>query len=258
MSNKKILVLAVIFGLLTALALNYYLQQIKDSANKGATKKVVVAVTAIPAKTIITKEMVTTQDVLADYAHVSAVADIDQVAGNIARADMIAGEQVLKEKLLARKSTVAGLSNLIPLGMRAFTIPVNEVTGVGGLIMPGDRIDLIGTVDLEFPNIQVSGSVRPTGQINMQANQQKVTVTHVLMQNVEVLAVGQNLQPAVTETGEKKSTGPSATITLAVEPDKVQAIAMILEKGKLSVSLRSPADRGIHSRPPFKSEMLLK
>lgn len=253
MSNKKILLLAVIFGLLTALALNFYLKQIKDSVTMRETKKIVVTVAAIPAKTIITKEMVTLRDVPAEFIHPSAVTDINQVVGNIARADMVAGEQVLKEKLLPQKSTTGGLSNLIPLGMRAVSIPVNEVSGVSGLIMPGDRVDLIGTIELAEPNPQ--GSV-PSGQ-TAQNNDKRVTVTHVLMQNVEVLAVGQNLQPATTETGEKKAPEPAGTITLAVAPDKVQAVAMILEKGKLSLTLRPSADRGINFRPPFKSEQLL-
>lgn len=253
MSNKKILLLAVIFGLLTALALNFYLQQVKDSATRRQTKKIVVAVAAIPAKSIVTKEMVALQDVPLDFAHASAVTDVDQAVGSIARAEIVAGEQVLKEKLLPQKSSIGGLSNLIPLGMRAVSIPVSDVTGVSGLIMPGDRVDLIGTVDVE---VQVPANAA-TGQA--QASEQKATVTHVLMQNVEVLAVGKNLQPATTtEKGEKKAEGSSATITLAVPPEKMQAVAMILEKGKVSVALRSPADRAIHSRPLFRDVELLK
>lgn len=252
MSNKKILLFAVIFGLLTALTLNFYLRQLKDSVSNRETKKVVAAVAAIPAKTIITKEMVALQDVPADFAHPSAVADVNQVVGNIARADMVAGEQVLREKLLPQKNATGGLSNLIPLGMRAFSIPINEVTGVSGLIMPGDRVDLIGTIEL------VEQTAQGTAQTGTPANEKRTTVTHILMQNVEVLAVGQNLQPIVTETGDKKAPGPTGTLTLAVAPEKVQAIAMILEKGKLSVSLRAQADRGINFRPPFKSDMLLK
>lgn len=254
MSNKKILLLAVIFGLLTALALNFYLNQVKNSVTMKETRKIVVAAVVIPAKTIVTKEMVTLQDVPADFVHPSAMTDINQVVGSITNADMIAGESVLKEKLLMQKSSQAGLSNLIPLGMRAVSIPVNEVTGVSGLIMPGDRVDLIGTVDIDAPVPAAAAN----GQQNA-AGAQKVTVTHVLMQNVEVLAVGQSLQPQATNpAGDKKAAEPSATVTLAVEPDKVQAVAMILEKGKLSLTLRSPADRGIHNRPLFRDVQLLK
>jgi pilus assembly protein CpaB len=259
MSNKKVLLLAVIFGLLTALTLNFYLQQVKDAATRRQTKKIVVAVAAIPAKSIITKEMVALQDVPLEYAHASAVTDVNQAVGSIARAEIVSGEQILKEKLLPQKSSIGGLSNLIPLGMRAVSIPVSDVTGVSGLVMPGDRVDLIGTIELENANIQVSGNVRADGQVNMQANAEKTTVSHLLMQNVEVLAVGKNLQPTpTTENDEKKAEGLSATITLAVPPEKMQVVAMILEKGKVSVALRSPADRAIHSRPLFRDMELLK
>ena len=260
MSNKKILLLAVLLGLITALALNFYLRQLKDSVTKRDTKRIVLTVAAIPAKTIITKEMVTLQDIPVEFAHASAVTDVNQVVGNLARADMVAGEQVLKEKLLPQKNSLGGLSNLIPLGMRAISIPVSEVTGVSGLVVPGDRVDLIGTIELENPAVQVSGNVRPNGQVNMQANAaEKITATHVLMQDVEVLAVGKNMQTsAAANNGEKKAEGTAGTLTLAVPADKVQALALMERKGEIIVSLRSPADRSINYRAPFKGSQLIK
>lgn len=254
------LLLAVIFGLLTTLMLNFYLRQLKDAAVNRETKKIAVAAMAIPAKTIITKEMVVIREVPVESAHASAVTDVNQVVGNLARTDVVAGEQLLKEKLLPQISAAGGLANLIPLGMRAISIPVNNVTGVSGLITPGDRVDLTGTIELDDPDVRASGTMRSNGnngQINMPANAEKITVTHVLMQNVEVLAVGQNLQPAAAEKAEKNAESGDSTLTLAVTPDKVQVIAMLLEKGKLAVALRSPADRSINNRLPFKSSQLL-
>lgn len=254
MSNKKVLLLAVIFGLLTALALNFYLQQLKNSVTNRETKKIAVVISAIPAKSIITKEMVALQDIPVEFAHASAVTDLNQAVGSIARAEMVSGEQVLKEKLLPQKNSLGGLSNLIPLGMRAVSVPVSDVTGVSGLIMPGDRVDLIGTIELEVPG-PATGS--QSGQQSAQPAAEKVTVTHMLMQDVEVLAVGKNLQPLAANNGEKKAEGSAGTLTLAVPADKVQAVAMLMEKGKFSLTLRSPADRSINYRPPFKSTQLL-
>lgn len=248
MSNKKVLLLALIFGLLTAVALNFYLKSVKDAALNLPTKKVAVAVVTIPARTLVTADMITFKSIPADYVHGSAATDANQVVGYTARTEIEAGEQILQTKLVARETSGNTLSYSVPLGMRAIAISVSDQTSVGGLLTPGDRVDVMGTVDVEEqskdPNV----------------NPVKHTMTHLIMQNIEVLAVGRNYTDPGALQGDKKdqNQGGGTTVTLAVPADKTQFLVAIADKGKLTLALRSPADKSEITRPALDALQLLR
>ncbi|ADG83643.1 Flp pilus assembly protein CpaB [Thermincola potens] len=256
MSNKKILFVAVFLALLTTLAMNYYLEQVKKAATNVTTKKVVVANVNIPARTVITGDMVSVKDVPEEFVHPNAVLDEEQVIGFVSGSDISAGEQVLREKILRKEGNPVSLSYQVPLGSRAMSVPINEVTGVGGLVRPGDRVDVIGTIELETSNPASNQQTGPT----------QTTVAHVLLQNVEVLAVGDNFTPAtnraVNQGKEDAKNNQSDTgaknVTLAIPADKMQALTLMLDHGKVTLALRSPLDQSRYDRPPFDDTQFLK
>src|SRR5438094_361859 len=89
---------------------------------------------------------------------------------------MEANEPVLESKL-APKDGGAGLTTTIPEGMRAVSIRVNDVIGVAGFVVPGSRVDII-----------LSGSP---------ANSGATDVAKIILENVQVLAAGQNIDQEI-------------------------------------------------------------
>ncbi len=247
MSNKKVLLLALICGLLTAVAVNYYLQSIRESAANIKTRKVAVAAVRIPMRTLVTADMVALKDVPVDLVHSSAITDTGRVVGTTTRAEIEAGEQILTTKLVPKDSSGTSLAYSVPLGMRAISVIVNEQTGVSGLLTPGDRVDVFGTLEGE-----VSGT-------NPNAGPVRSVRTYLILQNIEVLAVGKNYTAPGAQQGDKKDQNQGgSTVTLAVPADKAQALVLLSDKGKPTLALRSPADKSKEKRLPVDMEQVLK
>ena len=246
MSNKKVLLLALICGLLAAVALNFYLQSVKEAATNIKTKKVAVATARIPARTLVTTDMVSFKNIPVEYVHGNAISDSSQVIGHTTRAEVDIGEQILQTKLVPKESTGTTLAYSVPLGLRAVSIPVNEWTGISGLLTPGDRVDVIGRYDVEIAS--------PDPNVNTV----KKPVSLVLVQNSEVLAIDQNYTDSSAQQGDKKNQtqGSNKTVTLAIPVDKVQDVVMVCDKGKIALALRSPADKSEEQRR-FKDDLQL-
>ena len=126
-----------------------------------------------------------------------------------------AGEFILGNKLAAEKAG-AGLPSLIPPGMRAVSVRVNEVVSVAGFVLPGTRVDVLLTGN-------------PTGG----SDQQTTTV----LENVAVLATGQRLER--NSAGDPEN---AAVITLLVSPDDAQKLTLASTQGRIQLSLRNPLD----------------
>ena len=125
------------------------------------------------------------------------------------------GEFILPSKLAAEDAG-AGLPSLIPNGMRAVSVRVNEVVSVAGFVTPGTRVDVLLTGTPEGGN-----------------DQQTTTV----LQNVRVIAVGSHLERSAT--GEPQT---AAVITLLVSPDDAQRLTLASSQGHIQLALRSPLD----------------
>lgn len=125
------------------------------------------------------------------------------------------GEFILPNKL-AGENAGAGLPSLIPPGMRAVSVRVNDTTAVSGFVLPGTRVDVL-----------LTGS--PQGG----SEQQTTTV----LENIAVIAAGQKLER--TAAGEAQS---APVITLLVSPDDAQKLALATTQGHIQLALRNPLD----------------
>lgn len=253
MSNKKVLIAALICGLITALAVNFYLKSVQEAASNIQTKKVAYANAVIPERTLITADMISFKEVPVNFAHVNSVSEASQVVGHSARSEIDAGEQVLSSKVVPRESTGSSFSYTVPLGLRAISITVTEQSGLLGLVNAGDRVDVIGTADIEEQS-------KDNNVKNV-----KHTMTHLVLQNIEVLAVGRSFADPVTVPGQEKkednkssSGGGEATVTLAVPPSKMQVLVALSDKGKITLALRAPADKSEEDRPAVDAAQLLR
>ena len=120
-------------------------------------------------------------------------------------------------------------SVITPPGKRAVTIMIATLSAVGGLINPGDFVDIIAQL-----NIPVR-----------YGENEKENVTSVLFQNLQVLAVGTNFKPvgnALVYQAQQKSR--SLNVTLALTPEEAGLLTFAQSNGKLNLSLRSPNEKG--------------
>ncbi len=141
------------------------------------------------------------------------------------------GEFILPNRL-AGENAGAGLPSLIPPGMRAVSVRVNEVVSVAGFVTPGTRVDVL-----------LTGTPGGSGE------QQTTTV----LQNVAVLASGHTLER--TATGEAQTT---AVITLLVSPDDAQRLTLASSEGHIQLALRNPLDTRQDQFPASNSRGLYK
>jgi pilus assembly protein CpaB len=143
---------------------------------------------------------------------------VDSVLDQTTKVFVVAGEPILASKLSA---IGGGLSVRIPENMRAMSIKINDVTGVSGFVLPGDRVDIVVTVQ------NAAGT--------------NVAVTKTILQDLEVLAAG-----AKTETkGNHHIT--VQTVTVLLDPLGAEKLALGVNQGKAHLSLRNPVDHELAS-----------
>jgi pilus assembly protein CpaB len=177
-SNRPIFLLAVVFGLLTAgLAYLAITQATTDESTGGssgssstsvASETVVVAAVDIPARSVITLDMLEAKSVPIDALQPGSFSAVEEVVGSVAVYPTPIGAQVLAANV-SEFGAEAALSYIVPSGHRAIGVNATAVKAVGGYILPGDFVDIVGVF---------------AWTVNDQ-----IVVTSTLAQDAEVLAV---------------------------------------------------------------------
>ena len=228
------LVLGVLFGILAFFILYQNASEIEKKATPVA---VLVATDYLPAGTFLKPDMVEKKNVPDGFVSPSAIRDIKDVEGMMTLVPISAGEQILSNKFGEGE---ASLALALSPGYRAFTIAVDETNGVGGLLKPGNHVDILTRLESD-----------------------KRSVTSFVYQNLQVLAVGQKLgwKPNLSKNSSTTTNGDTSdysTVTLAVTPDQAETL-MYLEGHPLRLVLRGPGDEEIVSIPSQnESEVLSK
>lgn len=233
MRNKLIFLLALVFALAAALGTYNYMENLKRTyRTSGHFARVATAKRRIPARTIISGDMLEFKEMPAEYVLPGTVVDVKDAAGKMAVGDIYPGEMILSSKLVARNEVAAGLSAKVEKGRRAISIPVNNITALHGLISTGDRVDVLVTFNAP--------------------GEQKVPATSTIIQNVPVLAVNGNLEMSGGSKQELQ------TVTVMVEPVQAQQIALAIQHGSIQLALRSPDDSDFVPVPTSKLEHLVR
>lgn len=220
-TNRRLLLVALLFALLAGLGAFKFLTSIQSMATVKYTEAVVVAVRDIPARTAIRNDMVAIERVPKGMRHTRGATSLDQVIGKVITQPIVAGEQVLTDRLFASVQQ-SGLAFQLENGQRAVSININQQIAVAYLARPGDRIDVM--LSYESPS-----SKQPT------------TVT--ILQNILVLAIGSELRQGTQAPSD------SATMTLAVTPDQAERIIWAEDYGKIRLVLRPSTDQQLISTP---------
>jgi pilus assembly protein CpaB len=246
---KKFLPLLVagILALAAVFLINIYLKQQAESTRQeviAGQKNLVTVVVArqdIPANTMLSEQMLKEITISKDRMQPRAASSIDRVVNKITLAPLSRDEQVLLNKLTISGQEIS-LSTKVPRGKRAITIPVDNISSVGGMVRPGDHVDVMGMV--------------PVPMMSAEGKQVVQMTTMPLFQDVLVLAVGQEF---TTMPGEKKGEKTvSPVITLALAPQEANLIAFVQEQGRIRLVLRSPEDTQVQPPVPASWDTLFR
>ncbi len=142
----------------------------------------------------------------------------DDIMGRGLIATVVQNEPILSGKL-ASKEAGAGLPPMIPPGMRAVSVRVNDVVGVAGYVLPGTRVDVVATVN-------------PT-------QQQTDVTSKVILTNVQVLTSGTKIEQD-TDKGKPMEV---SVVTLLVNPSEAERLTLASTEGKIQLALRNPVDK---------------
>jgi len=134
----------------------------------------------------------------------------------------IFAKEPILETRLAPKGAGGGFAAIIPKGMRAVAVPVNEVVGVAGFVVPGMHVDVL-----------ISGAP-PTGNQNMG------TLTRTLLQNLEVISAGQDFK----KDAEGKPIAVQV-VNLLVTPDQAEQLSLASHQTTIQLVLRNPLDHDV-------------
>ena len=133
-----------------------------------------------------------------------------------------------------------------PPGKRAITMSINSLSAVGGLVNPGDYVDIIAHLDLpdegskKKVKVKVKTKAKARGKSKVEEKEKLITV---LFQNIQVLAVGTNYDPlgAIPPYEEQKNL-KDLNVTFAVSPEEAGLLTFAQAHGSLQLTLRSPAE----------------
>ena len=144
----------------------------------------------------------------------SAHRRIEDVDGTVAMGTIFPDEIILKEKI-AEFGGGSALSAVISPKKRAVTVRVNDVIGVAGFLMPGNRVDVVAAT--------------PQGS-------HRKYKSETLLENVKVLAVDQTASP------EKDKPVIVRAVTLELSPNEAEKLVKATQEGSVQLALRNPLD----------------
>lgn len=211
-----VIVLAVGSGLLAGYSALRYLQsrptRLVAAEAPGIERPVVVAARDIPLGALLDPEDLTVIDWPSEAIPAGFMPQMSELVGRAAIAPMRRNEPILDTKL-AGVGSQAGLTAVIPDGMRALSVRVDEVVGVAGFVRSGTRVDVLVTLT------------------------EGVAQTKSILQNLKTLAADQIYQ-------EDPEGNPqlATVITLLVSPDEAEILTLAASQGRIQMALRPSLD----------------
>jgi pilus assembly protein CpaB len=220
MRNKRFLIVmagALVFGLLAAFSVSRYLSSAQATSNHV---KVAVARVEIPIGTKIIKEQVMEMEFPSNSTPDGTFESADKLVGRVAIVQ-IAPREAITDSKLAPEGTAGGLTATIPEGYRAMTVKVDDAAGISGFIQPGALVDVVVVIDPK-------------------ENSNQDPISKIVLQNIKVLANGQNMDKPKDEREAKTI----KAVTLQVTPEQAEKLALAANEGKLQLVMRNSTDQG--------------
>lgn len=241
MKKNKILFIALIGGLITAVLVWVYLASL-ERRYRQMSKPMIALVSKgyIAQGTVVKEQMVQVVKIPKEYIQPGALTSVRDLVNErgesiyVTNLPILEGEQISSTKL-APITGEMGLSTLVPAGKIAFPLNVDETNIFGGLLKPGNRVNILGTFEYEERN-------------------RTQAVTRVLLQNILVLSVGKRLigdtLSPIKGAKSIETEQENSIITLAITLEEAALLTFAREKGSLSLILRPFGDESSAEVPP--------
>jgi pilus assembly protein CpaB len=232
-----LLVLAIAFGGLAAYMASGWLKsksrQAQPVVENVQMTPVVVAANDIAPGSVLSQDLLKVVQWPKDNLVTGAFVETAELRDRVVRHQLVPGEIILPNKL-APKGTPGGMAGIINNDRRAVTIKVDEASGVAGFVVPGNRVDVLLTMDRnEFKDDPI---------------------THMVLQNLLVLGTGQDLEQQ--KGGEKPKVVP--TVTLEVTPEEGERLALAAKEGHVTLALRGWTEGVVLPTPGIRTSALMK
>ena len=235
-----LLLLAVVIGALGAALVYRQLRALRSEIETArqvpeSTVDVVVANETIPLGTRIEAKDVKVVAWPRNVQPEGAISDSGKVIGSVARVTIDKNQPLNESQLLGQG---AGLvPTMIPDGMRAMSVKVDDVTGVSGFITPNSRVDVL-----------VAGATSE-GEGEGGGQQQR---SKLILQDIKVLAIGRSVE----QRDEKPVEVP--TVTLLVTPDQAEKLTLAARYEPVRLALRNYGDAGLVGTPGISTATLFE
>lgn len=196
-------------------AKEYITRRAERPATSSTTAQVVVAAMDLPFAARLDQSKVRVVQWPRESLPAGIVQDPKQVDGKILQRSLLRGEAITTDRLLDHLGG-STLSAMIHEGMRAISVRVDDVAGVAGFILPGNRVDILSS--------NADGT------------------SYTLLTNVNVLAIDQEASP------EKDKPAVVRALTLEVSPDEAERLDAVGRQGALRFTLRNPSETTTEDR----------
>jgi pilus assembly protein CpaB len=183
------------------------------------TVEIVVAANDIPVGSKLDPNSVKVIRWARDSVPQGAFTDPNAVAGSFAKSEFVANEPVVASKLFMGQMTSGVMPLLIPAGMRAMSMPVDEVSDIAGFVAPHTRVDILVAVAGTGPG--------------------EASFSRIVLQNIEVLAVAQEIEHV------KDLPEVVKVVTLLVTPTDAEKLTLASREGLLRLAMRNYSDAKI-------------
>jgi Flp pilus assembly protein CpaB len=265
------LLLALALGAAAAAGVYMYVSSVQQQAQASARTtaqqaaqtvtsrvRVVVAKTTLAAQTPLTPDNVELREIPAEAAQPNAAIAFNEVSGKVLTVPVAAGEQILSHRLGSPdQPEIRKFADLVPAGKRAMSVTFTELSTAGGLIAPGDYVDVIGVFNKstmgkdqsmlllqdvlvlavaqstsadQLPRQTASGSTQPA--------QQGVTSPPLPTRSGLSVPV-----PGPTPVSVPHAPAQTRSVTLAVDPEAAERLALAEDYGRLRYIVRPGNER---------------
>jgi pilus assembly protein CpaB len=237
MRPKSLLLLGLALGcgLVASIGISQVMEHNSRPQAKLETVPIYVAVHNINLGDPIDDKMVSLQEWPKGKVPHGALSTLEELQGRRPRTAIFEGEPILEGKLLARGQQADPIRQ-IPKNMRLKTISVDAEKSAGGLLGPGDRVDV-----LLF--------VRKDQRTGIEAAKSKI-----ILQNIRVFAVDQTVQRAADGAEEKAI---AKTVSLMLTPEQATKLSLAEQIGEISLIPRNPDDEEVADSTEIGTEALL-
>ena len=232
MKTRLALAASIVLGIIAAIGLRVYMLKLKDEGPTDQPVAVLAAKRALPKGVPIgDPEAIETKLIPPDL-----------VAGHIQEhqrtllmgwrpiVNITRGEVLLWNYFISPRDITGEATDKLKEGERAVTLKVDQVSGVAGLILPGSRVDVLGTFVRQERGAPEQG-----------------TYTRPLLYNIPVLAIDNQTSLLTLRRDRRLQQGGYSSITVAVGPRAARLLTFAQSQGQISLMLRKPEDAGVEA-----------